>query len=131
MLMRERVFNGVSAVGALLLWGSWTYWINSTAPTEARWLSSIAQGVASFIITLIMATLVTFFYRKLRHNLARCWLPPLLTCALTSMGLYVVHTLVGTMYILPTIAPAIAVGLLFCFVANRRLYLQEGNNSVS
>lgn len=131
MLVRERVFNGVSAVGALLLWGSWTYWINSTAPTEARWLSSIAQGVASFIITLIMATLVTFFYRKLRHNLARHWLPPLLTCALTSMGLYVVHTLVGTMYILPTIAPAIAVGLLFCFIANRRLYLQEGNNSVS
>lgn len=129
--MSERVFNALSAITALLLWGGWAYWINRAAPVDARLLSSVAQGLASFTITLIMATSVAFFYRKFRHNSARCWLPPLLTCALTSIGLFVLHSLIGTLHIMPTIAPAITVGLLFCFIANGRLHLQESNNDLS
>lgn len=128
IVQRDQLFKYGSALAALLLWGSWAFWVNREASWELRLLSSAAQAAASFVITLLMANSVAFFYKIFRHNYSKLIAPPLLTSLLTGSCLVAMHTLIGTQQVLHTVAPALSVGLLFCAAASWRLFIEENNN---
>lgn len=115
-------FKLVSAFAAFLLWGGWAYCVNSSSTPEARLKSALAQGSASFIITLLMVRFLTYIYQQLPPTPFRLWLPSVITVLCTGSALVLVHVFIGTQHILMTITPALLVAFGFCLFTNRTLY---------
>ena len=111
-----------SALAAFLIWGGWTYVINDNAAPALRVTSALVQGTASFTITLIMVQSVTWIYGRLPDNWSRLVLPGLITVTITGSCLALIHRLIGTPRVLPTIAPALTVAFLFCLYTAYKLH---------
>lgn len=111
----------VSAFLALILWGSWAFYVNEPSNSYVRFLVAGAQGLASFTITLIMVKIVTFFYAKLEKNSLQLILPTILTIALSASCLTIIHSVIGAPNILLTISPALSVAFLFCLMTTFQL----------
>ena len=108
-------FRLSSAAFAGVMWGSWAWWVNSGASAQlqhAPWSEALTQGVGSFLITLVMVQLVTWFYYRLPRA-TQVLLPALITVLLTGTCLVTAHTLAGTQNVFRTITPALSVAFLF------------------
>ncbi|MGR9101248.1 MAG: hypothetical protein ACU826_11840 [Gammaproteobacteria bacterium] len=116
-----RLYNGLSALSAFLLWGGWAYYVNETSVAGTGLMSGLTQGTASFVITLIMVRLVTWFYRLFKSPYPKLILPALITVGITGSGLTAVHLWMGTPRIFYTVAPALSVALGFCLFTSHRL----------
>lgn len=109
------LFNLLSASFAFLLWGGWAYYINHNV------ISGLAQGTASFVITLVMVRSVTWWYHHLPIGYGRLLLPSILTVSMTGTALACIHAYVGSAHIIKTIAPALTVAFLFCMYTTFKL----------
>ena len=110
-----------SAVAAFVMWGSWTFFINSDASLGIRIVASLAQGIASFTITLLMVRAITWLYNRLPDNPVRLFLPAIITVSIAGICLTILHVAIGTPRIASTIAPTLTVAFLFCVYTARKL----------
>jgi len=111
----------LSALAAFVLWGGWAYWVNHNN-SENVWIVSIAQGTASFAITLLMVQAITWLYPKLVRSRYSMPLPAICTVLVTGSVLVMIHAVIGTPHIAATVAPALTVGFLFCLFTSLKLY---------
>ncbi|MBX2848434.1 MAG: hypothetical protein KTR16_08940 [Acidiferrobacterales bacterium] len=125
-MMRSRYF---SATIAFILWGGWAFVINSTASLTAGLQAAIAQGMASFIITLLMVHKVEFWVSKFNRPVLEVIAPAVITVAFTGTGLFLLHSLVATPNIIKTIAPALTVAFLFCLFTSVQLNKSKKESS--
>ena len=107
-------YNLFSAASAFFVWGGWAYYVNSAKSETTGMTSGITQGIASFIITLLVVYAVTKIYNRLPIGAWRLVLPAIITVSCIGTCLVFIHTMAGTPYILPTIAPSLGVAFLFC-----------------
>lgn len=117
----SRYYNLISACLAFMLWGGWAYYINHSNVTKSGVASGLAQGTASFIITLLMVHAVTYLHHRFRHPIARLLLPALITLSFTSLCLLSIHLFVGTAHIFYTISPALTIAFIFCVFTSYQL----------
>ena len=122
--MSLKLYKYFSAIFAFILWGSWTYYINQNAQTV--FISSFSQGLASFIITLIMVDIIAFFYNKFPKEKNYFLFPSIITVFLTSTTITIIHLLVHTENILYTILPNIFVAFIFSLLTTHKLVKLEG-----
>ena len=108
------LFKLVSAFSAFVLWGGWAFYINGGFGFKARVVSGLAQGLASFLITLFMIRVVTWIFCLLPDNFFQYLLPGLITVSFTGTCLFFMHYRLGTPNIVYTIAPALSVAFIFC-----------------
>ena len=113
--------NYISALLALILWGGWAFYINSSTSILSGITSGLTQGTASFIITILMIKSVNFWLLKFKHRITKALFPALITISCSSLGLVIAHYLAGTPNIIFTIAPAITVAFLFCIFTSYQL----------
>lgn len=114
-------FRLLSASLAFLLWGAWAYYVNDGYEFFIRATSAATQGIASFIITLVMVRIVSWIFNFMPENKLRLYLPAIITVLCTGSLLYGIHWGVGTPKIIPTIAPALTVAFLFCVYTTFKL----------
>lgn len=110
-----------SASSALILWGSWAYYVNSAKSQTSGLISGFTQGVASFIITLLVVSAVTTIHNRLPAGIGRLILPAAITVSAIGLCLMLIHSAAGTPYILQTIAPSLGVAFVFCIFTSYRL----------
>ena len=116
----SKQYNLISALLAFCIWGGWSFYINDNS-LLIRVSSGLAQGISSFIITLIMVNFVTWLYNKNYFSPLRLILPAIITVIATGSALIVIHYLVGTPNIFVTVLPALIVGFLFCIYTSYKL----------
>jgi hypothetical protein len=115
-------YNLVSAILAFLLWGGWAFLVNGQYGLTTRLVSGVTQGVASFVITLIMVRAVIWLYHQMPRNVLRVLLPPTITVSCSGSCLAMVHYLVGTPRIVQTITPALTVAFAFCLYTALKVF---------
>ena len=115
-------FRYISGLLAFMLWGGWAYFVNNTHSNYTGVISGLAQGTASFVITLFMVHFVTYLYPKFKHPVSKLLLPAITTVSFTCFCLVLIHTLAGTPNILYTISPALTVAFLFCVYTSFKLH---------
>ena len=125
----SRLFNVLSALSAFLLWGGWAYYVNSSTDVTKGLISGLTQGTASFIITLVMVHLATWFFRHLPGNFLQIPLAAFFTVSITGSCLVGIHWLVRTPHIFYTIAPALSVAFAFCWYTAYKLRLSIAKRS--
>lgn len=74
-----KLFKLVSGFLAFVLWGGWAFYVNGDDSLAIKTKSALAQGTASFIITLIMVRIVTFFYNSFNGRVKQILLYAILT----------------------------------------------------
>ena len=93
--------------------------------------SALTQGSGSFVITLVMVRSVTALYHRLcNHPLPvqlQVLFPGIVTVAVTGSCLALAHSLVGTVNIAQTIAPALSVALGFNIYTTMKLRRMAGS----
>lgn len=117
----SRFFNLLSALLAFLLWGGWAFYVNGKTDVTKGIISGFTQGIASFVITLLMVRLVAWFFNHLPNNFLQLPLAALFSVSVTGTYLVGIHLFVGTPEIFYTIAPALTVGFGFCWVTAYKL----------
>lgn len=125
MVKTNARYNLFSASSALILWGSWAYYINSAKGQMIGLIAGLTQGIASFIITLVVVYAVTTIYNRLPEGVGRLILPAVITVSCIGVCLVLIHAAAGTPYILLTIAPSLSVAFLFCMFTSYRLGQME------
>jgi hypothetical protein len=117
----SRFYNVLSALLAFFLWGGWAYYVNGSTDITRGLISGLTQGTASFIITLVMVHLVTWFFNHLPGNFLQTLLVAFFTVSITGSCLVGIHLLVGTPKIFYTISPALSVAFAFCWYTAYKL----------
>lgn len=122
-------YHFLSAFFALMLWGSWSFYVNSQQGNfKLGLISGLAQGICSFLITLFMTHFIEKQFNYYRSTWSKLFLPPLITILVTGSCLITVHTLIHTPNIIKTVSPALTVALIFAFFTNIKLYKQTPIN---
>lgn len=114
-------YRWISALFAFLIWGGWAYYVNGEAAENQRLTSSLVQGTASLIITLLMVHAVTWLQGHIAIPYVRPVLPAVLTVSFTGSCLCTIHYVIGTPNILYTVTPALSVAFLFCLYTTYKL----------
>ena len=124
-------YNLTSAVLAFLLWGGWSFYINSKIGSLGHGIiSGVTQGICSFIITILITFLIDKQFNYFKNDTIKLFLPPICTILLTGSFLTTVHYLIGTPSIIYTLTPILTVAFLFAVVTNLKLYKAYKNRSV-
>lgn len=110
---------------AFLLWGGWAWLANQAANSSKAIFSGVLQGGASAVTTLIMATLVTQLFLRIRSRPLAVLLPPCLTVSISSSLLYLIHSLGQTPNLWLTIIPPSTLAFAFCLYLTLRLANQS------
>jgi ABC-type Na+ efflux pump permease subunit len=118
-----------SAFFAFLLWGSWAWYANGANGEWTTLLTAIAQGISSFIVTLVLVELVMRLYHLFKHPLARILLSALIVTMLSASLLLFIHLGVGTKQILQTIIPPSTVAFLFCLYTSIKVHKLNAKGS--
>ena len=121
----SRLYRVISAALAFLLWGGWSFIVNGEDGLATRMVSSITQGTASFVITLVMVRIITWLYRRLPDVWFRVLLPAVITVTCTGSIVVLVHVLVGTPQITMTVIPAFTVAFGFSLFTAYKLKRSE------
>ncbi len=121
----SRLFNVLSAMFAFMIWGGWAFYVNGRTDAAKGLISGLTQGTASFIITLVMVHLVTWFFKHLPNNFLQLPLAAFFTVTITGSCLVGIHWLVHTPHIFYTIAPALSVAFAFCWYTAYKLRLSS------
>ena len=125
----SRFFNVLSALSAFMLWGGWAFYVNGSTDVTKGLISGLTQGTASFIITLVMVHLVTWFFNHLPDNFLQLPLAAFFTVTITGSCLVGIHWLVHTPHIFYTIAPALSVAFAFCWYTAYKLRISSTKRS--
>jgi ABC-type antimicrobial peptide transport system permease subunit len=118
--MSSKSYKYLSAILAFILWGTWAYFMNINSSNT--FISAIAQGLASFIITLIMIKMIEFFYDLFPKNKLYFFVPSFITVFITSSFVVIIHILVQTENIVYTVLPTVIVALLFALFTTKKIY---------
>lgn len=127
MATTSKNYNILSSTSAFFVWGGWAYYVNSIEGKNTGLVSGIAQGIASFVITLIVVFAVTKLYNTISSKALKIILPAIITVTCIGIVLVIVHSAVGTPHILYTIAPSLTVAFLFCIFT--ALSLRKNENA--
>ena len=114
-----------AATQALFIWGGWSYYVNSRVSIPSGITSGLAQGVASFCLTLIVVFLVTKIFNYFENRFFKVLLPTTIVVCILVIFLLCLHTLVGTPKILQTIAPPLLMALMFCSFTTYKLRCEK------
>ena len=126
----SRRFRFVSAALAVVIWGSWAYFVNlKSAPSSAA-LSGLVQGFGSGLVTLIIVHIVTRCYQQLSRHPLQLLLPPVIATVATGSAIAMAHWVAGTSRLLATIAPGLIVAFCFNIFTAYRLRQQERSTDV-
>ncbi len=125
MARTSRRYNLLSACSAAVVWGAWSYFVNSAESTTTGLVAGLAQSLASFVMTLIVVLVVTRIYNSISHSSLQIVLPAVITVIGICLILVAVHALAGTPHIVFTIAPSLTVAFIFCVVTARALRRAE------
>lgn len=123
--MSSLTYKIISAILAFLLWALWAYFVN--IDSSNRLLSAFGQGIASFIITLIMIRIIEYFYNLLPKNGLYFFLPSLITVFITSSFVVFMHIIIKTSNIFITVLPTVIVALAFSIYTTYKI---KGNSNV-
>lgn len=116
-------YNLVSAILAFVLWGGWSFYINTKIESlQHGIISGLTQGICSFVITLFMTFLIDKQFNYFKKESSKLICPPVFTALLTGSFLSLVHHLIGTPSIIYTLAPVLTVAFLFAIFTNLKLY---------
>ena len=121
--MTAKNYNYISAFLAFLLWSAWAFFINVESDNVI--ISALSQGVASFIITLIMIKLLVYFYKLFPKGGWYFILPSLATVGITSSFVVLIHFMVHTENIFYTVLPTVFVALLFALYTTKKIIEEE------
>ncbi len=121
--MTAKKYNYISAFLAFLLWSAWAFFIN--IDSENVIISALSQGVASFIITLIMIKLLVYFYKMFPKGDWYFILPSLVTVGVTSSFVVFIHFMVHTKNIFYTVLPTVIIALLFALYTTKKIIEEE------
>lgn len=131
--MSEPKRNPLTGIAAAILafafYGGWAMWVNWEHGLRPAVVALLVQGTASFTTTFVLATLVTFFYR--RHcgpgggQGVRLALPAALSTGLVAIMLVLAHSVAGTPALLATIAPSAIIGFGYCIFCTHDLVRVE------
>ncbi|HCA4901462.1 TPA: hypothetical protein MW110_002864 [Acinetobacter baumannii] len=123
MLRNTKYYKFASAIFAFLLWGGWSFYINTQVSNLVRGVvAGFVQGVSSFTITLFIAFLIERQFNFYKKAWAKLIFSPILTVLLTGSALILVHVLFSTPDIIKTITPALTVAFIFAEFSNLKLY---------
>ncbi|TCM71060.1 hypothetical protein EC844_101341 [Acinetobacter calcoaceticus] len=123
MIKSSLRYNLSAAIFAFLLWGGWSFYINTQhGSLKNGIISGLTQGICSFVITLFMTFLIDRQFNYFQNINAKLILPPVLTVLLTGSFLVMVHLLIGTPSIVYTLSPVLSVAFLFGVFTNYKLY---------
>ena len=128
MAKTSKKYNIFSSTSAFFVWGGWAYYVNSIEGKNTGFVSGIAQGIASFVITLIVVFAVTQLYNAISNNALKIILPTIITVTCIGIVLVAIHSAVGTPHIFYTIAPSLTVAFLFCIFT--ALNLRKNENAM-
>jgi hypothetical protein len=117
--MSLKSYNYISAILAFILWGTWAYFINIDSSNSI--ISAIAQGIASFIITLVMIKIIEYFYNLFPKNKFYFVLPSIITVLITSSFVIGIHIFIDTQNILFTVLPTVIIAFLFALFTTRKI----------
>ena len=101
--------------------------MNSKVSVTAGIKSGIAQGIASFFLTLIVVFFVTKVFNYFKLSLLKFSAPTLLVVSMLLTFLVTLHTAVGTPEILKTIIPPLTMAILFCAFTTYKLSNEKAN----
>ena len=115
-------YKWVSAVLACFLYGGWAYYINSGSHPLDGLASGIVQGISSFFLTFSIVVAVTKIYnRSLFSGVLSVLMPAVVTVGGVAVVLTLIHFVIGTSHIFPTILPSVLVASVFCIVTAKKL----------
>ncbi len=118
-------YNLISATLAFLLWGGWSFYINTQHGSLTHGVvSGLTQGICSFIITIFITYLIEKLFNFFHNKGLKLILPPIITILFTGSCLVLIHHLIGTPAILYTLSPVLTVAFLFAAFTNFKLYQQ-------
>ncbi|MFK8019528.1 MAG: hypothetical protein AB8B86_07160 [Pseudomonadales bacterium] len=123
----------LSALAGFFGYGAWAYVANMSHGSDMAWRAFFTQGGYSFVITIVLTSLMEQLFTRLRFNPAakRYWfstLPICLTLYLTSWG---VNFAAGTPNILLTIVPGAVMSTIYVFGYVSTLKLLEKKQEAS
>ena len=101
-------------LAAMLLWGSWCFLANADAPWLVRSGLSLAQALASGVITWGLSRVVALAIARWGRQSAARWVIPLCVVAVTGSALWLLHLALGTPELARTIIPPIIVAWSYC-----------------
>ncbi|NRA63291.1 MAG: hypothetical protein HRU19_02340 [Pseudobacteriovorax sp.] len=107
----------VSSCLALVVWGSWAYYVNQGSKTV--WASAIGQGLFSFGITVFFTFVTEILHKKLPKHLR--WMAPFLPYVVAIPSLIYMHWQIGTEHIVATITPSVSIGIIYMALYGRVL----------
>lgn len=125
MNKNNAIYTYGSAFAALLIWGGWAYWVNSSAGAGTAIVAGVTQGVASFVITLVVVWVVTFICNSVESRVLKFWMPAIVVTVTLGCLVALIHSLVGTPNILKTIAPSLSVTFVFCLLTSYKLTFSQ------
>jgi hypothetical protein len=125
MAKTSSTYNVFSATSAFFVWGGWSYYVNSDESSVIGLISGVTQGVASFVITLLVVFAVTKIYNMITIKVLKMVLPSIITVSCISILLVIVHSAVGTPHIAYTIVPSLTVAFAFCMFTTYSLRKDE------
>lgn len=117
---RPTVRGVLMAIGAGCLYGAWALWANLAHGQAVGWRAAGTQFFVSFVVTLVITTLMEWVHARLSSSARRVW--GAIAAAVGVSGTFTValHFASGTPEILNTVAPVLTLGSLYCvaYVAN-------------
>ena len=113
-------FNFMSSFLAFFVWGGWAYYVNKGAGDSAV-LSAFTQGLYSFIITIIMIYVVTWFYNFLPQMVMKSIFTAICTVLANIVIIFMIHYFIGTENIFKTILPSQIISFIFCLIVCYKL----------
>ena len=103
-----------AATQGCLIWGVWAFYINSKTSLTAGIISGLAQGLFSFIATLLVVAFLTKLFNYFTRPMVKWCLPTLIMVIVLAGVSTLIHVLVGTPEIIKTIFPSLSMATLFC-----------------
>ncbi len=100
----------LAATAALIGYGGWAWFANSSAGNAAAWKAALVQGGYSFILTFVMTYVTEWLYW---YTGGRVWLTTLLSSFLLLVSAYSIHLIAGTPEVGMTIAPGFVIGTVY------------------
>lgn len=103
----------ISAVGAVLVQGSWALYANWVAGADAATRAGITQAIFSFSATFVMSVILERLFRVGRTPSHGFWIAAVGTSTINAVLVSATHWIAGTPRVLATITPSVAIGTVF------------------
>ena len=116
-----RLSGLVPALLALLIYGSWAFYVNWSHGVSYAVSAFVAQGIASFATTLLLTRLIEFLYHRFPNRVSKAALTPVASIGVIGLALYAIHALSRTPDILLTITPSMLIGFAYCLYCTYKL----------